>query len=391
MQLITVELMRAKEHSECLNATTAMRGIFLFACLAFAAAQAAVAQRREPVPVPEYYGIYALMSGKLFGIGLPKLTMTPEQTEIKIGQPSSGDEVMQGGPPVHVTNRNVLVLSRDVQFLVFAESSSGLPMPSVASELKLEQLAYVRNATIQTAWPKAVQRTAVEEAWDTGATAEYANLARATGMSNRTLTGRVELLVKPGQGQSNITIAVPANQLTPGLYLLTGMDVSFQNHFSLFFAVQPIAEGERTTCIDVTYRPPAGEVTHAPCGAVASTGQPPPMPTQAISKADSVVGHYVNEQNGSEHLDLETNGAFRWRVSGRDFTGSYKVSEDIVTLSFPPVGATAHGRLANGRFNCCLSNGLDPTATALIDDESKNWVKHGEPQSVSAPSPASPK
>lgn len=112
------------------------------------------------------------------------------------------------------------------------------------------------------------------------------------------------------------------------------------------------------------------------------SAQPPAEPQTAKAPPSSAQpqDHYVNEGNAAEYLDLGPDGKFIWRVGGRDFTGTYEFSSGIVTLRFPPVGATAHGKLENGRFNCCLSNGLDPTASALIDDESKNWVKQGESQ-----------
>ncbi|MBZ5685882.1 MAG: hypothetical protein LAP86_12695 [Acidobacteriia bacterium] len=112
------------------------------------------------------------------------------------------------------------------------------------------------------------------------------------------------------------------------------------------------------------------------------SAQPPAEPRTAKAPPSSAQprDHYVNEGNAAEFLDLASDGKFIWRVGGRDFAGSYELSSGIVTLRFPPVGATAHGKLENGRFNCCLSNGLDPTASALIDDESKNWVKQGESQ-----------
>lgn len=98
---------------------------------------------------------------------------------------------------------------------------------------------------------------------------------------------------------------------------------------------------------------------------------------------DSITGRYVNDQNSAEYLDIKSDGSFAWRVGGRDFGGSYQVSGDVLTLRFPPVGATARGKLVGEQFNCCLSNGLGPAETKLIDDDSKNWVRRG------APSPAS--
>ena len=92
---------------------------------------------------------------------------------------------------------------------------------------------------------------------------------------------------------------------------------------------------------------------------------------------DSITGHYVNDQNGNEYLDLRPDGSFAWRVGGRDFAGSYQLSGSVLILRFPPVGATARGKLIGEQFNCCLSNGLGPVETKLIDDESKNWVRRG--------------
>src|SRR5947209_6673880 len=62
---------------------------------------------------------------------------------------------------------------------------------------------------------------------------------------------------------------------------------------------------------------------------------------------------------------------------------SYQISEGILTLQFPPGEATARGRVENGRFSCCLNNGVDSTAAALIDLESNHWVKERESQPVS--------
>ena len=116
-----------------------------------------------------------------------------------------------------------------------------------------------------------------------------------------------------------------------------------------------------------------------------------PAPVPDAQPDDPVSGHYVNDQNVSEYLDLGSAGKFSWRVGGRDFVGSYQISEDTLILRFPPVGATARGKLDAGRFNCCLSNGLGPEETKLIDDESKNWVRQGESQSVQPqPAAASP-
>lgn len=97
-----------------------------------------------------------------------------------------------------------------------------------------------------------------------------------------------------------------------------------------------------------------------------------------IVKDQTVAGRYINEKNQNEYLDLDSSGAFHWRVGGRNVAGSYKISEEVLTLVFPPVGATARGKLVDGHFNCCLSNGLDPSASALVDDESKTWLKQGQ-------------
>ncbi|SRR5581483_850861 len=104
---------------------------------------------------------------------------------------------------------------------------------------------------------------------------------------------------------------------------------------------------------------------------------------------DAIAGHYVNDQNADEYLDLRSDGSFNWAVGGRDFSGSYQANGPVLTLRFPPVGATARGKLISGQFNCCLSNGLGPEETKLIDDESKNWVRRAGTVPVSGQSAAS--
>jgi len=91
-----------------------------------------------------------------------------------------------------------------------------------------------------------------------------------------------------------------------------------------------------------------------------------------------VQGHYLNEKNSGEYLDLGSNGKFSWKVGGRELSGSWLMHSDALLLRFPPVGATAHAKLDDGRFTCCSSNGLGPDVAALIDDESKSWVRQGD-------------
>jgi len=116
-----------------------------------------------------------------------------------------------------------------------------------------------------------------------------------------------------------------------------------------------------------------------------SRRQESPPANEQASAENPVAGHYVSDQKPAEYLDLGSDGKFFWKVGGRDFSGSYFVSEDALVLRFPPVGATAHGKLDSGRFTCCSSNGLGPGETALLDDESKNWVRQGEARAAAKP------
>jgi len=121
-----------------------------------------------------------------------------------------------------------------------------------------------------------------------------------------------------------------------------------------------------------------------------------PESTFCQSKVDTPIPEYYGTYaiSGGKLVNLDSQAppptvAVFWRVGGRDFAGSYQTRGNILTLRFPPVGATARGKLVGDQFTCCLSNGLGPTETKLIDDESKNWVRRGAPKPASGAGSAS--
>lgn len=204
----------------------------------------ASAQTDENIPQPEYYGNYFVVSGKLFGIGelvgknVPKSASLPEPIEVRYGVQATPAEISRGVDPAKITMVNVRPMRSDIQFLIFSQD----PMKD-AEKLGLEQLVYIRDITINVmgnvGTNQRIPHRGQENAWDAG---EGIGLDRKV----RRLTRGVKLLLKPVKGHSDLVLAVPVDPLKAGLYLLTLNRARFA-----LFAVNPVKEGEQTTCTDV--------------------------------------------------------------------------------------------------------------------------------------------
>ncbi|MGA2000820.1 MAG: hypothetical protein ABSG52_12560 [Terriglobales bacterium] len=108
--------------------------------------------------------------------------------------------------------------------------------------------------------------------------------------------------------------------------------------------------------------------------AAAQAPAPEPAANEPAPAGNPVAGHYVNEQNVAEYLDLLSDDRFIWKLlkrGGLAFIGSYEISGDMLTLRNPG-GSTSTLKLNGER---------------LIDHEGKSWVRQGEPQSQLALAP----
>jgi tetratricopeptide (TPR) repeat protein len=225
--------------------------------------QRASAQTAEEIPLPEYYGTYAVSGGKLFNLEVEPVI---ETVGARIGSLTSLFDVCNKGAPVATAQDGpVAVLSADTRFLVFFQPSGVASPMMIAQHLNLDALAYVRNVQVEGCGNRNVPVRGAENAWDHD-------------------LGSVTMNVKPVPGHQEMVLVVPQSRLKPGIYVLSGGALKIRP----VFAVTPLSEAERAKCSDVTeqfnmYMFSAGGKLFekiAPCGTSSSASSEQPLDTQ---------------------------------------------------------------------------------------------------------------
>lgn len=225
--------------------------------------QFALCQSNENIPVPEYYGTYAVVEGRL--VKLDSDPFRPEKTvNARFGQRNGVGNILQGQPVVAASTAAAIAkFTPDFTIIVFSQPS-GMQSPlDVAKSLRIEPLVFVRNLTVDTGWPNKVRRSGAENGWDSGEAPEL--LGVASGDRSKAM----EFLVKPMPGHQDMVIAVPSQPLAPGVYKLSeGEGSPFSRAGGIHFAVEPISDGEASKCVDafVTYAMSMSNAKYAPCG-----------------------------------------------------------------------------------------------------------------------------
>ncbi len=236
------------------------RKVFSFFCWLVICVGASQRSMAEPLPIPEYFGTYAVVDGKL--LKLDGQELNAERTAIvRMGQRNGIGNVVKHEPAAMPPKSvRIIELPADLKIVVFAQSG-GLQSPlDIAKSLHLEPLVFVRTLTIDAGWPTSIKRSDPENGWDTGDAVELLVLA---GGGEREL----EFLFKPMPGQKDMVVAGLAEKLKPGVYHLTLGGGGF------FFAVQPVAEGESGKCVDalMTYAMMTADTKYTPCAGAPST------------------------------------------------------------------------------------------------------------------------
>ena len=226
------------------------------------------AQEVPGIELPEYYGLYAVVEGKLYGIGIsvssfsPPLKRAALLTELRAGDLSTAQ---------------VLELPGNVEFLVFYQSEGLASSMEVAFTLDLKSYPFIRQCVDQFGG-----EPFRANAW-------YVGGGRSVFLMSAVYEHfkEIELLLKPLPGHPDITLARPASALRPGLYRLSSQFM--EDYF--VFVVPPISEAEHSRCIDIL---PAGDhhLAVAPCGEALRTlpseattvSESPPIPSPVAAK-----------------------------------------------------------------------------------------------------------
>jgi Mannosyl-glycoprotein endo-beta-N-acetylglucosaminidase len=238
--------------------TLSLTALTLVAC---AGPPSAFCQSRNNIPLPEYYGIYAVVDSQLVKLDSEQIRVN-KTVGVRLGQRNGVGNILNGEPVAASKTVEVPEFTADLKIIVFSQTS-GLESPlDIANSLHLEALVFVRNVSIDTGWPQNVRRSGTEDGWDAGNAPELLGLARGDRAKS------LEFLVKPVTGQPDMVVAELPEKLRPGVYRLTrGERNPLFGNTGLAFAVEPISEGEATKCVDasIKYFMNISNTKYAPC------------------------------------------------------------------------------------------------------------------------------
>src|SRR5882724_4062451 len=89
-------------------------------------ARSAQEQPAEKIPLPEFYGTYAVADGRIVGIE-PGQPAAGSSVDVQLGRLASAFDVCQkGAPPAQASSASVPVLPGNTRFLVFFQPSGAL-------------------------------------------------------------------------------------------------------------------------------------------------------------------------------------------------------------------------------------------------------------------------
>jgi hypothetical protein len=193
-----------------------------FAMTTAVASDVVSGQNPESVALPEYYGIYALIDGKLCGITVPTQDCAVKTLDVKIGN----------------INVKAIEYRKGTRFLVYQENPS-----MFAAALSLRPMVFVRNIIYVPMIGQNQSRTQAANYWQLAIPNEVTSIEESLQQQVQP----IQFLVKPFK--ANSVLAVPAKELTPGMYHFSGKDLTASSE--LYFWVGSAAESEINKCADI--------------------------------------------------------------------------------------------------------------------------------------------
>lgn len=269
-------------------------------CIHFPASVGLV-RATDEVPVPEFFGTYAVADGKLLGIDVSSSTMTPRNVEVRLGRRTGVAAAIDRKPLATTEIVQLPELPGSVGFLFYAQASGFISPMMIAQKASLKGLLYIRKITVDTGWPNNVRASGVENAWDSGAPVELAT------MGSTDIATAFQLLLKPIPNRSDIILAVPSQRLEPGVYMFETDNPTGKYRFR--FVVSPLAEAEKSKCVDASYSYSMMSESHGttnPCG----TKTPATEPSGAEATSASPQGCADYDGCLKTGLNLFTKGQF---------------------------------------------------------------------------------
>jgi hypothetical protein len=111
------------------------------------------ASRRRNIPVPEYFGIYAISDGQLIKLDAKEIRAS-KNVSVRMGQRQAVSGVLNGAPVATSQSASVPVFSPDLKIVVYLQSGGMLSPLQMAEPLRIEPLVFVRNLSVDTGFPE---------------------------------------------------------------------------------------------------------------------------------------------------------------------------------------------------------------------------------------------
>jgi hypothetical protein len=265
--------------------------------LLICACASGLAQPAQSVPLPEYFGIYAVVDGMLVQLDSQHVSASNYVT-VLMGHRSGVGNILQGQAVANSTQARIPRFSPSLKIIVYSQKSGFESPLDTARSLHLESLVFVRFVNVDTGWPNNVRRSGPENGWEAGDAPEL------LGMASGDHAKQLEFRIRPAPGHQDMVIADLAAPLSPGVYSLrVGERNPWSGSSGFLFAVDPIAEGISRQCVDATvkYSMNLSKNTYTPCGGkpAAPAAIPPsqvPRPTEIL--LDTFEGSTAGVANG---------------------------------------------------------------------------------------------
>lgn len=249
--------------------TIRQQSVFTILLLVLATVTSLSAQ--ASLPVPEYFGIYAVSDGRLIKID-GKEVRGDKTVSVRMGQRQAVGGVLSGAPVASSQAVNVPVFSADLKIIVFLQGGGMISPLQMAEPLRIEPLVFVRKVSVDTGFPNNVRRSGPENGW------EYGNAPELLGLATGDHPEALELLKKPFPGQKDMVLAGFAEKLQSGVYRFTLQpgDALLGGGMYFTFAIEPIAQAEASKCVDasITYAMMVSNVKYRACSPQTRSGTP---------------------------------------------------------------------------------------------------------------------
>ena len=202
-------------------------------------------QADSNLALPEYFGIYAIVDGKLCGITVP----------------TEGCKVSTVSVKTDAGTIQAIEYKKGLRFLVYQENPS-----SFVQGLELRPMIFIRNVKQLSTFGGKIAPDENPNVWRYLAPEVQMKITNSGTLAERVKP--ITFLIKPFK--PNAVIVVPYKELEAGLFMFTGKD--FASSGSVYFWSGDASVAQSAKCLDIVSYPPISENFH-PCEGIVNTEQ----------------------------------------------------------------------------------------------------------------------